>query len=35
VIVEAQPNLEGVFVHYAGRRLDGDDSTDDAARDAA
>jgi ABC-2 type transport system ATP-binding protein len=29
VIVEAQPNLEDVFVHYAGRKLDGDDSTDD------
>jgi ABC-2 type transport system ATP-binding protein len=40
VIVAAQPNLEDVFVHYAGRRLDGDDSTDDdterdATREAA
>jgi len=35
-IDEVQPTLEDVFLHYAGRSLDGDDSTaDDATPDAA
>ncbi len=27
-VTEAMPTLEGVFVHFAGRKLDGDDSNE-------